>query len=215
MIAYLIALWISIVATSLTSQSYMATCQVRIWPPPTNGAEPPSLLSPNAADALIKDECRNATSDQVLENVLKLLEIEPEFTKLHGENWRQESTSAKLRWLRKHVEVVPVGSAYIVNFVATAANPGEAAKLANATANGYCEFRNTPSAAPAGAGSHLNVEILNPAVPAIRPEDDSNPIAEGLLAGLGNIGLLAVGASIGFLGFLARKAGRADSADHT
>jgi len=85
-------------------------------------------------------------------------------------------------------------------FATWAENPEDAAELCNAAAAAYSAIRLKSGERTNGNPSPPNVEIMEPAVPALRPQDSLNPIAQALVNGLGTIGWFLGGTGIGFIG---------------
>jgi len=154
---------------------------------------------------MLDQECQLAVSDEALARTLGTLEATPGFPNAERQRWRAMSRPEKHHWLKERLQVWSLKDPLLMTFAARAENREDAAEISNAAAAAYCALRLKSSEQTKSKPSPPNVEIIEPAVPALRAENSMNPIAQALVNGSGTVGWFLGGTGIGFMGLLLEK----------
>jgi capsular polysaccharide biosynthesis protein len=174
-VVFLLAVATSTLITFIMPESYSST--VRIRPGWTVGDRAGQL------------EFESIQSVAVLSKVVDNLHLNQAWgRKYAGGSLLKPSESLKL--LKARIEVRPVRGTELIEIRAFSDDAAEAAKLANAIAVTYCDYRS----------STFSIEIVDRAVPGVRPARPNKPvnIALGVLGGM----LLALVVGAGMAGIV-------------
>jgi polysaccharide biosynthesis transport protein len=155
--------------------------------------------------AAIRTECEVIRSEAVLGQTVEALDLNQQWGQRYG-NGERLRTIESVQLLRARSEARPVSGTALIEIATYSERPDEAANLANAIAEAYRQYATRAGAGSAAAGA-LRVELIDKALPAVRPARPNKPlnISLGIVMGLG-LGLLAGGGVWG-LGLLFSRRG--------
>jgi hypothetical protein len=179
---FLLTVLTSTLVTFILPESFVSKARIDLRGGQQEGLQPAS----------IKTQCEVMQSELVLGKVIEDLDLNRQWGKKYASGERLK-TSESLGLLQARLDVRPVPATSIIEIASYSESPVEAAKIANAIAEAYREYANPPvSAAPTSAA--YSVQIIDRAVPAIRPirPDKLLNISLGVLMGL-VLGLVVAG----------------------
>ena len=186
--------------TFILPESYVSTAKVALRP---NVSNPAGMTVPQGASGVfdprsIQTECEVIQSESILGKVIADLNLNQVWGKQFADGERLR-TSETMALLRGRMDVWPVPRTSVIGIRIYGWKPDEAARIANSIAEVYRDHINAPGSA-ALIASGPRVEILDFAVPGVRPVRPNRPlnITLGVMIGL-VLGLL-VGAGTWWLG---------------
>jgi capsular polysaccharide biosynthesis protein len=162
--------------TSIMPESFVSTARVKLTPNTAEAPQTPgSRASSGAYDPhFLATECEVMQSEEILGPVIKALDLDREWSKRYG---RVEplKPAETMELLKGRMELRPMRNACIIAIKVYEERPEEAARIANEIAQTY---KNRTQAS--------RVEILDRALPALRPIRPNKPfnLAIGALLGL-------------------------------
>lgn len=201
---YLVAFGLATLGQALQSASYSATCIIRFWPPALNAEPANHKPRTDAVWAPLLPERRLALSHPVLTLAARTLESDASFIGRHRRLFSASPDTNRLqcsRWIAKHLEVVPVANSFMLDFRSTTQQREDAADVANAVAEAFCQLRSEAPKTQAQPAA----EIMCRAIPPVTPDNPPNLLLASLSNGGGDFGWFLLGAAVGCLGFLVEK----------
>lgn len=202
MTVFLLVFGASVVVTFIMPNLFVGLSRIRIEAgstaaPMSNGQTPFGMSSP----LLVQTECEVIGSKAILEKVVQNLNLEPDWSRRynHGEPLGTDKT---VELLKHRLDLRPVRNTSVIEIRAFDETPEAAAGLANSIARVYQEFRAAQTSAGDAGTVLAGIQIIDLAVPALRPIRPNKPfnLALGALAGL----LLGTAAGAGFAGYKLR-----------
>jgi capsular polysaccharide biosynthesis protein len=195
LLVFLLAFSAAAFVTSIMPESFVSTARIKLTP---DSAEAPQTPGSHSASAtydpyLIQTECEVMQSEKVLGSVITALDLNKEWGNRYnnGEPLKPAETMALLK---SRMDLRPVRNASLISISIYAEQPEEAARIANEIAKIYKD-RDNPGP--------FQVEIVDQAMPALRPCRPNKPLnlALGALLGL----VLGTAAGAGRVALHARK----------
>jgi uncharacterized protein involved in exopolysaccharide biosynthesis len=181
-VAFVLGFGVSAVVTFLMPDAFASTARVRIEAG-SRGASGGARATGNMGSYdpyLIQTEFEVLQSEVRLGKVIENLKLAQEWKGRYGQG-EPIRADDMLNLLRSRLDLRPVRNTSLIEIRAFGDSPTEAAAIANELARVYQEH-----AAAASSTRALQVEILDRAVPALRPARPNKPLnlAIGALAGL-------------------------------
>ncbi len=193
-IVFVLVLITTVLVTFMMPELFSSTARVRMVRPETGtgsdaGSEPLA--------AFVRTECEVIQSEVVLNPVIEQLNLSDEWGRRYGGARLQAGETQRL--LKRMLEIRPVPGTELVEIRAFSGRPDEAARIANSMAESYRRYqlertRQSRAREPIeGAISHPPVEIVDRAMPGLRPVRPNKPlylaigIGVGLLLGAGMV----------------------------
>jgi uncharacterized protein involved in exopolysaccharide biosynthesis len=125
----------------LSPNEYCATTKIRVEPDHDDSFDP----------YFIQTTFEIIQSDVVLSNVVGSLNLNEELGKKF-DNGKLFATDESINWLRRHLKFSPIRMTKMIAISFTSHDPDESAKVADAVANAYLEYRRETQEQFAGAG---------------------------------------------------------------
>lgn len=188
---FLLVFVLSVVRTFLLPEVYASTARVKVELGAASGSDPRS----------VQTEIEVIKSEVVLGQVVGDLKLNDEWGKKYGGTLK---TSESMGLLKQRLEVRRVNDTSIIEIRAFSEIPNEAAKAANSVAEAYRDHVHKQTQ-HLDRGSLMEVEIVERAIPGMRPVRPNKPVNIGLgaLTGIWLAFVAAVGVS-----WLAFRVGR-------
>ncbi len=181
--------------TSLLPESYLSIVRLNITPNMAEAPLTPRSRSPVGSydPYLVQTEFEVMQSEEILGPVIEKLDLDREWGKRYG-NGKPLKPSETMALLRSRIDLRPIRNTSIIAIRVFGERPDEAALIANTIAEVYRDHSNP---------NRLQVEIIDRAVPGIRPVRPNKPLnlAIGILLGL----VLGTMAGVAGVAFRARK----------
>ena len=184
-VGFAVFLLVVITATLVTfilPESYVGKARIRIDAPSASASQS-GPAQPDTQAGGPPTEVVVLTSQSVLQTVVSNLDLSDEWGRRYFGGEKLPISSA-VELLRKRLDVRPLSKTSIVEISAFDENPKEAAELANAVVAAYTGYN-------ASVHSPLKVQLLDSAVPAVRPARPNKPlnillgVVIGMIAGAG------------------------------
>jgi hypothetical protein len=204
---YFITLGLLWMASESPTRPAFASSLVRVWPSELSGLDGtrPRPGPPNHRNSLLAKESAVAVSREVLTLTLEALMADYTFKLAQDRQLHDMGRYEREHWIAQRLEVIPVGNSFLMKFIARADNPGDATRISAVAAEQYCAWRLQTAEQDEADRKVRGAETLGEPVRSANPRDSLNPIVRGLASVLGQVGWLAAGAGIGYLGFLIGK----------
>ena len=186
MTVFLLVFGASAIITVLMPESFASTSRIKLTPhttAPSGTANPPGVMG-SYDPYLIQTEMEVIQSALVLDPVIQNLDLRTAWSKRYGRG-EALTESDLLTLLKGRISLRPVRNANIIEIRSFDEKPAEAAAIANEIALAFLEHHRSVEAAGSGAEA-FSVEIIDRAVPGLRPVRPNKPlnIALGALGGL-------------------------------
>ncbi len=200
--------------TFIMPESYSSTARLVLRPAASEAAQKPGSPSPLGPydPYLLQTELEVLQSHAVLDKVIDQLDLNQTWGRKYagGERLRTPET---LELLKARIELRPVRNTSLIEIRAFSDQPTEAAALANAIAESYRDYRSHSTAAGTGdAVGQMRVEIVDQAVPSLRPVRPNKPLNIALGIAAGALLALAAGAGLAVLAAWLGRRSRASGA---
>jgi capsular polysaccharide biosynthesis protein len=181
---FVLVIFTTTLVTFIMPESYSSTARIK-----------PDWTMNDRAGQL---EFESIKSDAVLGKVIKDLDLNRVWGNTYA-GGRRLKTSESLALLKARIEVRPVRTTSLIEIRVFSGDASEAARLANAIADTYREYRS----------SAFSIEIVDRAVPGLRPVRPNKPLNITLAIFGGLLLALAAGAAIaGIMAWFGRNSGR-------
>jgi len=191
LLVFLLVFGAAVLVTSILPESFVSRARVKLMPDTAEAPQTPSSRSASTSydPYLIQTECEVMQSEEILGLVIKALDLEREWSKRYGRG-EPLKTAETMALLKSRMELRPVRNTSIIAISIYGERPEEAARIANGIAQTYKSHNNRGS---------LQVEIIDRAVPGLRPVRPNKPLnlAVGALLGL-VLGIVAGAAGVAF-----------------
>jgi capsular polysaccharide biosynthesis protein len=164
--------------TTILPESFLSTARVNLTP---NTAEAPQTPGSRTASGtydpyLLQTECELMKSEEILGSVIKALDLDRKWGERYGSG-EPLKPAETMTLLKSRMDLHPVRLTSLIGISVYADQPEEAARIANEIAQVYKNHNNL---------SPFRVEIIDKAVPGLRPVRPNKPLnfAVGALLGL-------------------------------
>ena len=163
--------------TSIIPNSYESTARLKLTPnaPDTAEATGTRTAAISYDPYRIQTELEVIQSEAVLDRVIESLDLGRKWGRRLAGN-RDLKRAETLALLRERLVLRPVRNASIIEIRAFADNADEAAEVANGIAQAY-QARTTTSDSATSAAGAFQVEIIDKAMPALRPVRPDRPLS--------------------------------------
>jgi serine/threonine protein kinase/capsular polysaccharide biosynthesis protein len=194
MTLFLLVFGASAIITILMPESFLSTCRIMLTPhttAPSGTASAPGVMG-SYDPYLIQTEMEVIQSAPVLGPVIQNLDLRTAWSKRYGRG-EALTESDLLTLLKARINLRPMRNANIIEIRSYDDKPEEAAAIANEIARAFLEYHLQVEAAGSSSANAFRLDIIDRAVPGVRPVRPNKP----LNIALGCLGGLVLGAAAG------------------